>query len=233
MNFLSGVKFGDRAEIILKKVTTRNGTERIGKNLEHIPEQFRIIVNIQGDEPFVDPRNVDYVISKHIEAHADTNTERKDIFFSTLHQQIQDLEYLQQTSCVKIIVNKRNNAMLFTRNVVPWNKGGEVRASTKYFSCTGLYVYNRNRIEEYNALEDTEHQIEEDVEQMKVLEHGYVIKTFECPYFNEISVNTTADYRMLRAKYDLANGNGNGTGTSPISSTSGSGSDSFVSADEV
>lgn len=219
------VDFGERVQIVLKKVVTRNGTERIGKNLEHIPENFEIIVNIQGDEPFVDPRNVDYVIEKHIAAHREKRGDVSDIFFSTLHQRIDDLKYLQETSCVKIIVNRRNNAMLFTRNVVPWNKDGIVRETTKYYSCTGLYVYNRGRIAEYNALEDTEHQIEEDVEQMKVLEHGYIIKTFECPHFNEISVNTTADYDVLRAKYSLDESSGR---QSPISSLSGNVSDSVM-----
>lgn len=197
---MNSIDFGERVKIILKKVVTRNGTERIGKNLESIPACYRIIVNIQGDEPFVDPRNVDFVVEKHIQAHREGNP--KDIFFSTLHQQIEDLDYLQKTSCVKIIVNGKNNAMLFTRNVVPWNKEGKVRGTTRYFSCTGLYVYNRERIEEYNSLPDTMHQIEEDVEQLKVLEHGYIIKTWECPYYNEISVNTGADYEMLRGKYD-------------------------------
>lgn len=232
VDFLSGVKFGERVQVILKSLVTRNGTERIGKNLEHISDNFKIIVNIQGDEPFVDPRNVDYVIERHITAHKEQSGESKEIFFSTLHQRIEDLNYLQETSCVKILVNRRNNAMLFTRNVVPWNKDGVVRPGTEYFSCTGLYVYNRERIEEYNALEDTEHQIEEDVEQMKVLEHGYIIKTFECPYFNEISLNTTADYHMLRVKYGLVDPHERSGHDSPISSHSGNVSDSMMESME-
>ena len=216
------VGFGERVEIIVNKVQTRNGTERIGKNLQFIPEQYEIVVNIQGDEPFVDARNVDYVIQKHVEAHQEG--EYKDIFFSTLHQEITDMQYLQETCCVKIIVNRRNNAMLFTRNVVPWNKDGCVREGTKYYSCTGLYVYNRERIAEYTKMEDTDHQIEEDVEQMKVLEHGFVIKSYEAPFFNEISVNTTADYDMLRVKYGLNGG---------IASPFGWETDTMTSNDEV
>lgn len=194
--------FGEHVEVILKRIVTRNGTERIGKNLDSIPQKFRTIVIIQGDEPFVDPRNVDFMIEKHIAAHKE-NENACNIFFSTLHQRIDDLDYLQRTSCVKIIVNQKNNAMLFTRNVVPWNKEGAIRPNTAYFSCTGLYVYNRERIEQYITLEDTEHQLEEDVEQLKVLDHGCIIKTYECPYFNEISVNTITDYDRLRVKYGL------------------------------
>ncbi|CAN8071092.1 unnamed protein product [Agarophyton chilense] len=219
---------GKNVEVILNKVSTRNGTERIGKNLHFIPEQYAVIVNIQGDEPYVDPRNIDYVIENHITAHSEGSREKDDIFFTTLHQQITDLDYLQQTSCVKIIVNRRNNAMLFTRNVVPWNKDGVVHTETKYFSCTGLYVYNRERVEQYIALEDTEHQLEEDVEQMKVLEHGFIIKTFECPFYNEISLNTTADYRTLRKKYGYPNESGR---TSPTSSVSGNTSDNQAEID--
>lgn len=220
---MRAVNFGERVTVVLKKVVTRNGTERIGKNLEHVPEQYKIIVNIQGDEPFVDPRNVDFVIEKHIASHTGRQAINRDIFFTTLHQRIEDLAYLQATSCVKIIVNQRNDAMLFTRNVVPWNKDGVVRATVPYYSCTGLYVYNREQIERYCALPDTPHQIEEDVEQLKVLEHGYIIKTFECPYYNEISVNTTADYEALRRKY--GKDSTVGVRNSPISSLSGAGSD--------
>ncbi|PXF44582.1 3-deoxy-manno-octulosonate cytidylyltransferase [Gracilariopsis chorda] len=229
-NTMSAAGLGDNVEVILNKIRTRNGTERIGRNLSFIPEQFEIIVNIQGDEPFVDPRNIDYVIQKHVAAHSAGSKEKDDIFFSTLHQRITDLDYLQATSCVKIIVNRRNNAMLFTRNVVPWNKDGIVRPGTKYFSCTGLYVYNRSRVEQYIALEDTQHQLEEDVEQMKVLEHGFVIKTFEAPYYNEISVNTVNDYEMLREKYGFTGDSGR---ASPVSSLSGTISDALVETEDA
>lgn len=221
---MEATELGERVKVVLKNVVTQNGTERIGKNLESIPKRFRVVVNIQGDEPFVDPRNIDYVIEKHISAHNEIE-EGANIFFSTLHQRIEDINYLQGTSCVKIIVNQRNNAMLFTRNVVPWNKDGQVRPSTQYFSCTGLYVYNRERIEQYIALEDTEHQLEEDVEQLKVLDHGYIIKTFECPYFHEISVNTRAEYNMLRTKYSFVDSNRGSESAALLSSMRGNASD--------
>ena len=223
-NAMKSIEFGDRVTIVLNTIETRNGTERIGKNLKFIPEKYKLVVNIQGDEPFVDSRNVDYVIKNHIAAHQGSNEEYKDIFFSTLHQQIDDMHYLQQTSCVKIIVSRKNNAMLYSRNIIPWNKDGVVRSNTKYYSCTGLYVYNRERLEEYNALEDTEHQIEEDVEQMKVLEHGFTIKSFECPHYNEISVNTVEDYKLLCSKYGLQSEGGQ----SPVSSISGTASESAM-----
>lgn len=157
----------------------------------------------------MDPRNVDFLIDMHLSlcspatfgAHG-----KEDIFFSTLHQQVKNLSYLQDPSCVKVIVNRKNNAMLFSRNVLPWNKDGKVRNNIKYYSCTGVYAYNRGRLEQYNILQDTEHQLEEDVEQLKVLDYGYVIKSFECPFFNETSINTSADYDRLRKKYEGTKG---------------------------
>ena len=196
---INKLEIDDNIVVILNKVKARNGSERIGRNLPAIPEEYKIIVNIQGDEPFVDERNVDFVIEKHIEAHKESLDD--SIFFSTLHQEVKNLEYLQQTSCVKIIVNQKNDAMLFTRATLPWNKRGVANKNTRYFGCTGLYVFNRERVEEYCKLEDTPLQLEEDVEQLKVLEHGYKIKTFECPHFNEISVNTENDYHYLLSKY--------------------------------
>lgn len=195
------LQFNGRVEVILNKIVTRNGTERIGKNLQYIPHQYQVIINIQGDEPFVDPENVDFVIEKHIQAHKGDPSASNNIFFSTLHQQVTDLEYMQETSCVKIVINRKDNAMFFTRAILPWNKCARVNKHTRYFACTGIYVFNRERVDQYCNLDDTPMQLEEDVEQLKVLEHGFVIKTFECPHFNEISVNTEYDYLRLLTKY--------------------------------
>lgn len=182
--------------IILTDTKCKNGSERISKYLHLIPEKYDIIVNVQGDEPYVDPRNIDYVIAQHIKQNT-TN-----IFYTTLHQKIDDQEYIKSSSCLKVVFTKDNHVMYYSRSVIPGNKTGDILPDITYYGFTGIYVFNREYLNLYKELEDTPLQVTEDIEQMKILEHGYKIKTFEAPHYNEISLNDIKDYDFLLNKYE-------------------------------
>ena len=183
--------------IIYTDIDCKNGTERISKNLNSIPEKYDLIVNIQADEPFIDEKNIDYAIEKHIE-----NKDNKNIFYTTLHQKIDDNNYLNSSSCICVQFNNKNEVMTYSRSILPGNKDnvGDVN-KINYFGFTGIYVFNRNLLEIYHELEDTYYQKIEDIEQMKILENNFIVKTYECPYFNEISLNDKYDYEFLLKKY--------------------------------
>jgi 3-deoxy-manno-octulosonate cytidylyltransferase (CMP-KDO synthetase) len=183
------------ANVIMTDVNCINGTERISKYLHTIPQKYDIIVNIQADEPFIDYKNINHAIKKYKESN-DPN-----MFYLTLHQKIDDHKYLKSTSCVKVIIGHNNNVLLYSRNIIPWNKVGKINTDMDYFGFTGIYVYNRNMLEKFCTLPNTKYQMEEDIEQLKILEHGYGIKSYECPYFNEISLNDKNDYDYLLKKY--------------------------------
>jgi 3-deoxy-manno-octulosonate cytidylyltransferase (CMP-KDO synthetase) len=168
-----------------------NGTERISKYLHLIPEEYNIIVNIQADEPFINYKNIDYVITKY----------QENAYYTTLHQKIDDYNYLKSTSCVKVMVNKNNDVLLYSRNIIPWNKNNYINKNINYYGFTGIYVFNRILLKNYCQMKDTPYQCEEDIEQLKILENGYKIKSFECPYYNEISLNDENDYQYLFNKY--------------------------------
>jgi 3-deoxy-manno-octulosonate cytidylyltransferase (CMP-KDO synthetase) len=170
-----------------------NGTERISKYLHMIPDEYNIIVNIQADEPFIDYRNIDFAISKF----------SNDSYYTTLHQKIDDLEYLKSTSCVKVMVNKNNDVLLYSRNIIPWNKDGKINNNINYYGFTGIYVFNRELLKNYHIMDNTPYQLEEDIEQLRILENGYKIKSYECPYYNEISLNDENDYKYLLNKYQI------------------------------
>lgn len=187
--------------VLMTPIDCINGTERISKTLDKIPEQYRYIINIQADEPFIDPRNVDFAVEKHINIMNDTDPEIANIFYTTVHQKITDIKYLTDTSCVKVVFNKKNNVLYYTRTMVPCNKLNTPTLSHIYYMFTGIYVFNRTQLSKYWELSNAPLQLEEDIEQLKILEHGYVIKTFECPHYNEISINTQKDYDILNEKY--------------------------------
>ena len=188
------IKYTDK--ILYTDVNCKNGTERISKNLNLIPDIYDIIVNVQADEPFIDERNIDYAIERHLENNDKNN------FYTTLHQKIDDNIYLNSPSCICVQFNNRNEVMTYSRSILPGNKDniGDVN-KINYYGFTGIYVFNRNLLKIYHELEDTYYQTIEDIEQMKILENNYTIKTFECPYFNEISLNDKDDYLYLLNKY--------------------------------
>ena len=95
----------DSIKVIKTYEECMNGTERISKHLHEIDDIYRIIVNIQGDEPYIDYRNIDYAIQKHMD-----NTD-ENVFYSTLHQRIHNINYLHCKSCITVEFSKTNNVI--------------------------------------------------------------------------------------------------------------------------
>ena len=182
--------------IILTSENYKNGSERISKNLHQIYEKYNIVVNIQADEPFISPINMDHCINKHI-----INNE-SNLFYTTLHEERNSEEYLKSTASLKMITDINNNVLYYSRNLIPWNKNGKIIENYKYKTFTGIYVFNRNLLEKYGYMKDTELQIMEDCEQLKILENGYKIKSYPTIEYNEISLNTREDYEYLTNKYN-------------------------------
>ena len=100
------------------------------------------------------------------------------------------------------MVDRNNNVMYYSRSVVPWNKENKFQQPlSKYKTFTGIYVFNRSKLEDYKDMPATEYQLEEDCEQLKILENGYSIKSYPTIEYNEISLNTPDDYTYLLNKY--------------------------------
>lgn len=180
---------------IMTNETYSNGTERISKNLDLIPDKYEIIVNIQADEPYISPLNIDEAINKHVE-HKNTN-----VFYTTLHEENNSIEYLHSTASLKVVTDNNNNAVYYSRNIIPWNKQNQIKTGYTYKTFTGIYVFNRSFLEKYHSLDNTELQVEEDCEQLKIIENGFTIKTYPTIEYNEISLNTMEDYQYLLVKY--------------------------------
>lgn len=172
-----------------------NGTDRISKHLDYIPDRYNIIVNIQADEPFISTSNIDYAIEKHLS----NNT--NDIFYTTLHEENNTIEYLNSTASLKVVLSNNNNVLYYSRNIIPWNKGNQLHKDYIYKTFTGIYVFNRDKLALFKDMKNTDLQLHEDCEQLKILENGYVIKSFPTIDYNEISLNTIDDYKFLLNKY--------------------------------
>lgn len=181
---------------ILTTTECNNGTDRISKHLSLVPKTYDIIVNIQADEPFISPDNIDHAIEKHMVHYDDVN-----VFYTTLHEERNTEEYLRSRASLKVITNNDNDAVYYSRNIIPWNKMGQLVNGYTYKTFTGIYVFNRRLLERYCDLKDTPLQLMEDCEQLKIIENGLKIKTYPTKVFNEVSLNTPDDYKYLCARY--------------------------------
>ena len=139
-------------------------------------------------------KNVDFCIDKHME-----NCDQ--MFSPTLYETDNKNEYLESSASLKLTIDNNNNVIYYSRNIIPSNKNNKINDNIKYNTFTGIYVYDKNRIIEYGDLDNTFLQREEDCEQLKVIENGYKIKSFKTIEYNEISLNTSDDYKYLCDKY--------------------------------
>lgn len=172
-----------------------NGTERIVKALPYINEKYDIIVNVQGDEPFIDPNNIDFMIEKYLENESD-----QKMVCTTLHYNIHRIDEIINRGIGKMIMDKNNNVLYCSRAVIPHTKNGQINVDTKYYGHIGIFTFRRSFLKEYLESENTSAQLSEDIEWLKIIELGYSIKSFEVAEY-EIGVNTEEDYNYLSKKY--------------------------------
>jgi 3-deoxy-manno-octulosonate cytidylyltransferase (CMP-KDO synthetase) len=175
-----------------------NGTERLClaiKKYKSIFVNTKIIVNIQGDEPFIDPNNIDIAIKKYI------NSKNINVKCSTLHYKITNKNELTNKNIGKLVLDKNNHILYCSRNCIPSNKKNTTDITTfNYYAHIGLFVFDINFLINNFMKNNTPLQIHEDIEWLKILEDGFKIVS-SCVNNYEIGVNTYDDYNYLINKY--------------------------------
>ena len=175
-----------------------NGTERICIAINKFPELFKdvsYIVNVQGDEPFIDPNHIDIAIKK-------MNDTNNNVKCSTLHYKIEKKEELDNKSIGKLVLDCNDNIMYCSRNCIPANKKNTKDIDKcNYYAHIGLFVFDVEYLKNnYYNKPNTPMQLEEDIEWLKLLEQGYKIVS-SCVDNYEIGVNLQEDYMYLIDKY--------------------------------
>ena len=173
-----------------------NGTERIVNYVKTINiENYKTVVNIQGDEPFIDPEYINIAIKNLYKK----NLENKDIACSTICFKTKDEEEILSKNRGKVVVDKFNNIMYCSRNVIPTNKKENIIKDHYYNIHVGVFVYNIKHL--INITSNTDNQLIEDIEWLKILEHGLKINTIFSDKM-ERGVDTIGDYKYLKNKYE-------------------------------
>ncbi len=162
-------------EVMMTSDTHVSGTSRIGEVVEKITQEgnfpFDVIVNIQGDEPFIDPKQIDLAVSLF------TNP---DVQIGTLIMKIHNNDDLFNPNVVKVIVSDSGNALFFSRSPIPFLRGAEQKDwlnKHEYFRHIGLYAYRANIILPIIGLSESPSEIAESLEQLRWLHHGYSVTT--------------------------------------------------------
>lgn len=162
-------QFGGKA--IMTSSACPTGSDRLIEAVEKNPllKKAEIIVNVQGDEPCLEPRVIQQVVELLLE---DPNTPMSTAVMK-IHSEIEALN----PSVVKCSMDKQGHALYFSRALIPGGPGAKFNPSLTYFKHIGIYGYRREFLLKYGKLPQTPLQLAEDLEQLKVLEHGYRIKT--------------------------------------------------------
>ena len=183
-----------------------NGTERICIAINKHPELFqnvKYIVNVQGDEPYINPKHIDTAIRKMNDSK-EKLISNSNIKCSTLHYRIEKEEELNNTSIGKLVLNYNDEIMYCSRNCIPANKSqGPNLKRCNYYAHIGLFVFDFEYLKNnYYNKPNTPLQLEEDIEWLKLLEQGNRIVS-SCVDDYEIGVNLPEDYTYLLNKYQL------------------------------
>ena len=153
------------------RMTSRDhisGTDRVAEVASADPAE--IIVNIQGDEPFIDPDAIDAAVLPLV--HGDAN-------MATLKKKIEDPREITDPNVVKVVTNGVGDAIYFSRCAIPYDRDG---AGIAHYKHIGLYAYRRDFLLEYPSLPVGPLERAERLEQLRALENGYPIRVVETEY---------------------------------------------------
>lgn len=185
--------FGGEAMITPKEIST--GSDRIAYVAKTLPKA-KIIVNIQGDEPFIEGEMIDQAIEPMIFD--------RTVYITTLAKRINSVEELKSSAVVKVVFDYNNYAMYFSRSPIPFVRDAKTNFERlqlgEIYKHIGLYVYKRDALLKFTTLESTDLERTEKLEQLRMLENGLKIKIVVTEH-ESFSVDTPDDLKRIRAWY--------------------------------
>ena len=175
------------AAVVMTAKQHVSGTDRIAEVVN--PLECKIVVNIQGDEPLMHPTMIDNVVRALMDD--------PDLSMATVIKRIDDPAVIADPHVVKVVVDKNNYAMYFSRAPIPFlAHSSEVKAPI-YYKHIGLYGYTKDFLFTFKNLKPSNLEKIEKLEQLRVIEEGYKIRVIETKY-DTIGVDTFEDLEKLK-----------------------------------
>ncbi len=165
-----------------------SGSDRITEVVS--PVEVRVVVNIQADEPLIETVMIDSLVEALLRD--------KTIYMATMVKQIENTKEINDPNVVKVVVDKNNYALYFSRAPIPYRaKDAEVKPV--YYKHIGLYAYTKDFLFTYKNIPSSGLEQAERLEQLRVLEEGFRIKIIETR-FDTVGVDTPQDLEKIKAR---------------------------------
>ena len=148
----------------------QSGTDRCCEALEILEEPYGAVINIQGDEPFINPQHIDLLVDL---------ISRDDTQLASLVKRINDEEELFDSNKVKVVMDKTGNALYFSRNPIPYMRNVDREKWLKkgcFFQHLGIYAYKADTLRQIATMQPTALELAESLEQLRWLENGLSIR---------------------------------------------------------
>lgn len=155
-------------QVLMTSSIHRSGSDRVGEVARAIDGD--IFINIQGDEPLIEPQMIRDLIAAF---------DDHEVYYATLRKRITDRAEIEAASTVKVVVDQNEDALYFSRSVIP-SQSRDAEATV--YRHVGIYGYTRDFLLRFIALPQTPLEKAESLEQLRALEHGYKLRVLETQY---------------------------------------------------
>lgn len=160
-------------KVIMTSDAHRSGTDRCYEAFTKLEDWFDVVINVQGDEPFIQPEQIEALKN----CFADDETQ-----IATLVKKITDkdgVEVLFNPNSPKVVLDKQNNALYFSRSPIPYKRGSDEKnwmAEHDYYKHVGVYAYRSEVLSQIVQMPPSKLELAESLEQLRWLENGLKIK---------------------------------------------------------
>jgi 3-deoxy-manno-octulosonate cytidylyltransferase (CMP-KDO synthetase) len=182
-----------RARVVMTRSDHASGTDRVAEAAS--ASQAQIIVNVQGDEPMIDPVAIDAAILGLLD------DDMGEVPMGTIKKRSERPADIQDPNVVKVVTDAQGNALYFSRSPIPFARDGHADDQPVYFKHIGLYVYRREFLLAYPDLPVGPLERAERLEQLRALENGYKIRVVETEY-ESLGVDTPEDWKQVAELFE-------------------------------
>jgi len=177
----------NNGKAIISKKEHHSGSDRIAEAIENM--DVDIVVNVQGDEPFIDKKSLEKIIEIY------KNDSKNEIDLASLMREITDIQAIQNPNNVKVVTDKFGFALYFSRSVIPFSMDKNV--ATKYFQHIGVYAFRKQALMDFYSFSVGILENSEKLEQLRYLEYGKKIRMIKTSHIG-IGIDTPEDLEMAR-----------------------------------
>ena len=182
------IRFG--GEFVMTSTNHQSGTDRCAEVIKQLSD-YDVVINIQGDEPFIDPKQVKLIADCFLD---------KNVKLATLIKEIKTEDELFNVNIPKVVVNSNQQAIYFSRHPIPYIRGAVNNSdwlkNHQFYKHIGIYGYQTKTLLEITKLAPSPLELAESLEQLRWIENGYQIQT-KVTDIETIAIDTPEDLKKI------------------------------------